>query len=393
MIQVPRDQLARPIETALRSIPESHRFAAQTRDRFHRVRRGETLSQISARYGVSMRELASLNGLRSRHRIRVGQKLRLPFDESRPTRASVQPRPLPADGMYTVRRGDNLSKIGRRFGLSPNEIARLNGLRNRNQISVGQRLAVSPATAPALIAQAEVPAVRETAPATPPTPAKVVAMADTTPLPEAGTAASVAPTPTVVAAQPVATPDAPIEVATSNAGPAAGIDEIDSDRPAQLLADPSNYSVDADDTIEVQATETLGHYADWLDLRASRLRSINGLRYGTPIGMGRRLQLDFSRIPRSSFERRRMEYHADLQLTFFEQYEIAGTHAYVTRAGDSLWNLAQREFAIPVWLLRQYNPDVDFGMLHRGTKVTVPIVKPHGVQAEASDAEAPTRTS
>jgi LysM repeat protein len=44
----------------------------------HRVRAGETLSAIAARYGVSVATLAKLNGLRSPHRIVAGRLLRLP---------------------------------------------------------------------------------------------------------------------------------------------------------------------------------------------------------------------------------------------------------------------------------------------------------------------------
>jgi membrane-bound lytic murein transglycosylase D len=46
--------------------------------RHHRVRKGETLAGIAARYGVDSRELMSVNGLRNPHRVRAGQRLRLP---------------------------------------------------------------------------------------------------------------------------------------------------------------------------------------------------------------------------------------------------------------------------------------------------------------------------
>src|SRR5690606_9710164 len=47
---------------------------------------------------------------------------------------------------------------------------------------------------------------------------------------------------------------------------------------AALAADPSDYSV-AGDTIEVQALETLGHYADWLGLPTQRLRDLTGIAF------------------------------------------------------------------------------------------------------------------
>jgi membrane-bound lytic murein transglycosylase D len=141
------------------------------------------------------------------------------------------------------------------------------------------------------------------------------------------------------------------------------------------LADPSDYSVTSSGTVEVQATETLGHYADWLDLRASRLRAINEMRYGTPLVIGEFVHLDFSRIPPEQFEHRRLQHHRALQEEFFARFEIEGTTAHVTRRGDSLWGLAEQRYRVPVWLLRQYNPDLDFGALQAGTRITIPVLK------------------
>ncbi|TNG00507.1 MAG: LysM domain-containing protein, partial [Gammaproteobacteria bacterium] len=44
------------------------------------------------------------------------------------------------------------------------------------------------------------------------------------------------------------------------------------------------------------------------------------------------------------------------------------------RRGDSLWIIANKRFSIPLWLIRQYNPDVDFSLLKPGDQITVPIV-------------------
>ena len=143
----------------------------------------------------------------------------------------------------------------------------------------------------------------------------------------------------------------------------------------ELSADPSDYSV-VKDSIEVQATETLGHYADWLELRTWRLRHLNGMRYGQPVVIGQRLALDFSRVTASDFEHRRVAYHRALQESFFKRNRIAGTSAHVIRRGESLWILARRQYHIPVWLLRQYNPDMKFNAVEIGANITVPQVEP-----------------
>jgi membrane-bound lytic murein transglycosylase D len=50
--------------------------------RQHRVRRGETISDIAARYGVSHRQLMAMNGLRRPDRVQAGQVLRVPAGDS-----------------------------------------------------------------------------------------------------------------------------------------------------------------------------------------------------------------------------------------------------------------------------------------------------------------------
>ncbi len=162
--------------------------------------------------------------------------------------------------------------------------------------------------------------------------------------------------------------------------------EVIEEADPSLIADPSDYSVSSDGRIEVQALETLGHYAEWLGVRASQLRRLNHMRYRDPLVVGRPLRLDFGRISPEQFERQRVEYHRGVQGEFFEQFEIAGTRVHVARRGDSIWALSRREDQLPLWLLRQYNPDLDFEDLRPGTRITVPLVKPHRDPSEAVEA-------
>jgi membrane-bound lytic murein transglycosylase D len=47
----------------------------------------------------------------------------------------------------------------------------------------------------------------------------------------------------------------------------------------------------------------------------------------------------------------------------------------VARRGDSLWSITQKSLKVPVWLLQQYNPDLDFGNLRPGTQISLPQVE------------------
>jgi len=102
----------------------------------HVVRRGETLSGIAYRYGVSMWDIARANGIANPNRIYVGQRL-------------VIPTCRPSGRVHIVRRGENLYGIAWRYGVDVWSIARANGILNLNRIYVGQRLVIPGAPRPA----------------------------------------------------------------------------------------------------------------------------------------------------------------------------------------------------------------------------------------------------
>ncbi len=96
---------------------------------------------------------------------------------------------------------------------------------------------------------------------------------------------------------------------------------------------------------------------------------------GTPLAIGHRVHLDLTRVSSETFERRRLEYHQTLQAEFFASFIVSGIETYVLRDGDTIWILARDKFEVPVWLLRQYNPDLVFGALQTGATMVVPLIE------------------
>jgi membrane-bound lytic murein transglycosylase D len=102
----------------------------------HRVGRGETLSTIARRYGTSVEAIMRANRIRSANRIWPGQRLEIPVRGA--GRSSAPPADPGAD-TYTVRRGDTLSAIARRYRTSVDRLRQLNGLTS-DGITPGQVL-------------------------------------------------------------------------------------------------------------------------------------------------------------------------------------------------------------------------------------------------------------
>lgn len=98
------------------------------------VKSGDTLSEIAQRYGTTVNEIVSLNGISNPDIIYVGQYLLVPTSSKAQTNTSAT---------YTVKNGDTLSGIANMFGTTYQELARINGISDPNVIYAGQVLQIN----------------------------------------------------------------------------------------------------------------------------------------------------------------------------------------------------------------------------------------------------------
>ncbi len=114
--------------------------AALAEERVHVVQTGETLSGIAARYGTTVQALVTENKLANPDLIVAGQRLRLPEPGAITT----------ADNniVHVVERGEILSVIAARYGVTAMSIALANDLRNPNVLWAGQKLRIPGTFAP-----------------------------------------------------------------------------------------------------------------------------------------------------------------------------------------------------------------------------------------------------
>ena len=135
---------AAAIEATLAALPAYVLPPEQTFAR-HRVRRGETLSTIARRYRSSVSEIMRANHIRSRNRIREGQRLKIP---QRGGSVPIQVASSSGGKPFThiVRRGDSLWRLASRYGTTVDRMKRDNALRG-DQLAVGQRLDIQTGSA------------------------------------------------------------------------------------------------------------------------------------------------------------------------------------------------------------------------------------------------------
>ena len=88
---------------------------------------GDSLWSIAKKFVISIEQLSNINCLRKQNFLHIGQKLQIPL-------------PISSSRIYTVTSGDSLWSISRGLNINIQELARINNIKNQNQLYVGQEL-------------------------------------------------------------------------------------------------------------------------------------------------------------------------------------------------------------------------------------------------------------
>ncbi|MEC7987228.1 MAG: LysM peptidoglycan-binding domain-containing protein, partial [Myxococcota bacterium] len=130
-------------QKALAKIPKAKRLTY----RQHKVKKGESLGRIASKYGISVGSIQVANKIRNPNRIGVGTVLIIPTGEVSPQqlqelkKSKKKSKPKkPKIKYHTVKKGDNLQKIAKRYRLKSSELIKWNNLKNADKIYVGQKL-------------------------------------------------------------------------------------------------------------------------------------------------------------------------------------------------------------------------------------------------------------
>jgi len=335
---------------AVLAIPSGQGSKEQGRPGSYRVQRGDTLSKIARLFGTSVNALMAANNLRNPNHVRKGTVLTIPSTQASIKRERSQ--------SYQVRRGDTLTEIARLFGTSVKALMAANNLRNPNHVRKGVVLAI-PGVERTTLARLEQdePKPSPLKPSEKPEKEEIV---------------------TVQEDIPEKIPDEALEKETvpSDGSPKVPPAEEEAPLPSPLAISEVGFPETSRERgwIIVEPAETLGHFADWLEVETQALRRLNRLRRGRAIQVGQRISLTFEKVGVEVFEARRLEYHRGLEEDFFEVYQVEGTQLHALQPGENIWDLARQRYGVPFWLVARYNPDKILSRLSTGERVIIPIV-------------------
>lgn len=136
LLRVPSAAAPLPPKVARAAALADGRDRRVTRPNIHVVRRGESLWVIARKHGMSVSQLAVMNGMQPGDTLLAGQKLRLKGGSSAGSASGGR------GVTYTVRRGDTLSHIARLFQVTVAQLASWNGISVKTPIVPGQKLQV-----------------------------------------------------------------------------------------------------------------------------------------------------------------------------------------------------------------------------------------------------------
>jgi peptidoglycan lytic transglycosylase D len=355
--------------------------------RFHTVAlKGYTsMAKLCDHFGISLELARSLNPA-LRPPVFNGQKL-VPKDYPLRLPADLELAEIPSDlyqksqkpsHFYAVQRGDTAGRIARSQGVSLDDLVMANNLSPQAVIYPNQTLRI-PVPGETLAAPAE--------PAPQPAETTLVASNDADHAPPPETSAQ--------------------EERDAESGPAsmmpAAVSEVTADQREANVANeqgPSGVEIVSADVgfekvmlhahrpagiIRVEVEETLGHYAEWAGVRTQQIRRLNGWPFGRTLHLHQKIKIPLYKTSAREFEESRYEYHKRLQEDFFSAYRVSSYQSYQVKRGDNLWNLCLEKFDIPMWLLKNCNPEVDFADLHLEQKILVPVVEKSAGDDEPDD--------
>lgn len=376
-LKLPADP-ARDWQTLMAGLSEKIFKEFQKRSRIYTVQRGDTAGEIAKIHGVRLRDLIAANNLDGRATIYVDQNLRIPL----PEKEAIQVAKLEKQKKSKLESSATVS-APQVFALKPPVTEIQSDLSPKENITEPSTLAAAARSKieepePALLAGIELFYGEKEKMAGP----LAVKSVDSDHLKEAAllladlkweydqdNRAIDSPT-----ATPVADESEPV---TAVAQPAVSAPLIN---PQILHADLSIDRIWKQEgksigTIHVEVDETLGHYAEWLNVTAWEIRRLNGFSYARKIHLDQQIKIPLHRATREEFEEKRYEYHKEMTEDFFASYRVEKVEVYTIKRGDNIWTLCREEFDVPLWLIRRFNADIDFSALIPQQKLKIPIIQ------------------
>ncbi len=238
-----------------------------------------------------------------------------------------------------VKRGDTLSDLGRRYGVSWRTLAAANNISSTGRILPGQKLILPHKGKNAPVAVKHLQKQRQKQQR--------------------------------IRAKAFQTARANIQL--------DGVDQVPSSNGFLPSLGLKLIKVEGNDrlgTVRIAYGENLGQYAEWSQTTPLELRQINQLSRHRALRLrpGSLVKIPLDAVTPMQFETQRIAFHQDREATFFAANRVANVQKIVVRRGQTPWNLTQPK-NVPMWLFYRKNPTLINRSMQPGMTVKLPIVE------------------
>jgi len=245
--------------------------------------------------------------------------------------------------IYRVKKGDNITKIAKMHGIKVSDLVLANKINSKGVIYVNQHLRL-------------------------PLTGEMTVRSETPYLSNPAIRRQRTQTPPMASLRPSSAYEATPRASEPAIDPAVLGGNLEVERVIMQKGKPVGI-------IQVEMGETLGHFGEWLEIPTRTVRRLNRFPYGKILRLHMKVKIPLDKILKEQFEETRFEYHKKIQEDFFSFYGIETVQSYQLRKGDNVWTLCNDTFEMPVWLLKKYNPKVDFSDLRWSQKLVIPVIK------------------
>ncbi len=108
----------------------------------HVVEAGELVGTIAKKYGTTTEAILQANGLKSNSIISPGQELIIPLPLANTSTPTVTPSPSPTPFEYTIKQGETLSEIAKRYKTTVEALMGANGIADATSVRAGTKLKI-----------------------------------------------------------------------------------------------------------------------------------------------------------------------------------------------------------------------------------------------------------
>jgi membrane-bound lytic murein transglycosylase D len=127
--------------------------------------------------------------------------------------------------------------------------------------------------------------------------------------------------------------------------------------------------------LTIEDEETLGHFAEWANIKTNSIRTLNQMRMNQGIHRGEKIKVQIKSKEINNFKEQRNKYHILIQEDFYNSFKIIEQSNYKVRRGDTLSLILKRN-GLPYWFLRKHQKDGELkDSLSVGQLINIPKVE------------------